>query len=121
MNKQETITEKLSQFNNLTFTKKQWDIILAGCGCPKSSHFWKALRDNNMLKSVNLYTLENINISSFTNVWNIYCNANRTKVKEAYNKAKAKKKAQERRQAFTGITFYMVNGVLTTEKPERDL
>lgn len=37
------------------------------------------------------------------------------------NKAKARKKVQERNKSFKGLTFYMVGGALTTEKPERDL
>ena len=121
MNKQETITEKLSQFNNLTFTKKQWDIILAGCGCPKSSHFWKALRDNNMLKYTKLFTLVNIDNNSFADVLRQYLTVNRENVKKSYDKAKVRKRVQERNKTFKGITFYMIGGALTTEKPERDL
>ena len=54
MTNQEKVVERLSQFNNLSFTKKQWDIILKGCGCPKSSYFWAALRQDNLIKNNNI-------------------------------------------------------------------
>ena len=114
------IVEKLSQFNNLSFTKKQWDIILKGCGCPKSAYFWMALKENNLQRCFRIYTLLDIDSASFDTIWNKYCELNRASVKKAYIKEKAKKKAREKVAAFTGITLYMVNGCLTTEKPERD-
>lgn len=46
---------------------------------------------------------------------------NREYVKKSYNKAKMYKRAQERKNTFKNITFYMINGTLTTERPERDL
>lgn len=121
MTNQEKVVERLSQFNNLSFTKKQWDIILAGCGCPKSSHFWTALKQNNMVKYTKLFTLVDMDIHSYAVILDQYCTVNRDAVKKSYAKAKARKRAQERSKALTGITFYMVGGMLTTEKPERDL
>lgn len=114
------IVEKLSQFNNLSFTKKQWEIILKGCGCPSSSHFWKSLRDNNLTKVQNKYSLSDVTIDSFAHVWNTYCMSNRSAVKKAYNKAKTLKKIEEQRKHPRKITFYEVNGYLTTEKPNYD-
>lgn len=121
MTNQEIVVEKLSLFNNMSFTKKQWDIILKGCGCPKSSYFWAALKRNNLTQHSKLYTLVNMDIHSYAIILDQYCTANQKAVKKCYDKAKAKKKVQERRETFKGITFYMVGGVLTTEKPERDL
>lgn len=118
---QQPIVERLSQFNNMSFTKKQWEIILKGCGCPKSSHFWTALRQNNLVKYKRIYTLVDMDIHSYAIILDQYCTANRASVKKSYDKAKARKKVQERNKEFKGITFYMVGGVLTTEKPERDL
>lgn len=115
------IVERLSQFNNMSFTKKQWEIILKGCGCPKSSHFWTALKQNNLVKYQRIYTLVDMDIHSYAIILDQYNTANRMSVKKSYDKAKARKQAQERRKSFTGITFYMVGGALTTEKPERDL
>lgn len=115
------IVEKLSQFNNMSFTKKQWDIILKGCGCPKSCHFWAALKENNLVRYSRLFTLIDIDNESFHTIWENYCHSNRASVKKAYNKAKAIKQVKERAKSFTGITFYMIGGTLTTEKPERDL
>lgn len=121
MTNQEKVVERLSQFNNLSFTKKQWDIILAGCGCPKSSHFWTALKQNNMVKYTKLFTLVNIDNNSFADVLRQYLTVNRENVKKSYDKAKAKKKAQDKAKAVRAFTLYTVYGPLTTEKPERDI
>ena len=72
MTNQEKVVERLSQFNNRSFTKKQWDIILAGCGCPKSSHFWTALKQNNIVKYTKLFTLVNIDNNSFADILHQY-------------------------------------------------
>lgn len=117
MSHNKDIVEKLSQFNNMSFTKKQWDIILGICGCPKSPNFWKALRQWNLrTRDNNTYTLVNIDNNSFNTIWNNYCISN----KRGMPKAEAKKRAQKRREQFKGITFFLVGGALTTEIPERD-
>ena len=121
MTDQQPVVERLSQFNNMSFTKKQWDIIMKGCGCPKSSHFWTALKQNNLVKYKRIYTLVDMDIHSYAIILDQYLTANRAYVKKSYDKAKARKKVQERNKAFKGITFYMVGGVLTTERPEIDL
>ncbi len=120
MTDQSNIVEKLSLFNNMSFTKKQWDIILKGCGCPKSKHLWTALRSSNMQKEEKLYTLLDINMESFDIVWTKYCTLNRENVKKTYYKKKAIKRAKERQEGFKGITLYMINGYLTDIKPTRD-
>lgn len=121
MTNQEGIVERLSLFNNMSFTKKQWDIILKGCGCPKSAHFWTALRENNLVKYSKIYTLKDMDIHSYAIILDQYCTANRASAKKSYDKAKAKKRAQERSNNFKGITLFMVGGALTTERPERDI
>ena len=105
--KQEEVVERLSLFNNLSFTKKQWDTILRGCGCPKSSHFWTALRQNNLVKHNRTYTLVGMDIHSYAIILDQYLTINREYAKKSYNKAKARKKAQERKESFKDITFYM--------------
>ena len=120
MTNHQDIVEKLSQFNNVSFTKKQWEIILKGCGCPKSAHFWTVLRQNNLIQASRVYTLVEINSKTFTEIWESYCLINRECVKRSQEKAKARKKARERINAFKGITFYTINGVLCTELPDRD-
>ncbi len=110
------IVEKLSLFNNISFTKKQWEIVLKGCGCPKSSHFWTALRDNNLQKEGKLYLLVNINQETFSKVWDIYCNLNRTAVNKCYKK----KKVRASLKPISHTTFYVVNGVVTVENPKLD-
>ena len=115
MNKLQKAVERLSQFNNLCFTKKQWDIILGGCECPKSTHFWMALRHNNLLiKNCRRYTLVDVDINSLTKVYNQYKEANNNGVKKHIAKIKARQKAK----TCKGITFYLVGGVLTTEPPK---
>lgn len=118
---QQPIVERLSQFNNMSFTKKQWEIVLKGCGCPKSTHFWTALKQNNLVKYEKFYTLVDMDIHSYAIILDQYLTVNREAVKKSKDRAKSRKKAQERNKSFKGITFYMVGGTLTTEKPERDL
>lgn len=114
------IVEKLSLFNNISFTKKQWEIVLKGCGCPKSVFFWNALKENNILKVNKNYTLININNTTFPTIWERYCTTNRNNGKQYYNRKIARKKAREKVEHFTGITFYMVGGTLSTEIPEKE-
>ena len=114
------IVEKLSQFNNMSFTKKQWEIILKGCGCPKSCHFWKALRSNNLQRNQWMYTLVDIDSKTIEMVWSLYCQANRASVKKAYDNKKVKKQVAKRKREFEGITFFMIDGYLTTSKPTRE-
>lgn len=120
MNNHQTIVERLSLFNNRSFTKKQWEIILIGCGCPKSTYFWSAFRDNNLFimsgTRNKVYTMADMDSKAFSKIWEEYCINNRKGAKKAYDKAKARKKVD----TLKGHTFYMVGGVLTTEIPERD-
>lgn len=120
MKDQQAVVERLSQFNNRGFTKKQWEIVLEGCGCPKSTHFWTALRKNNMQEYRRVYTLMDMDIHSYAIILNEYLTLNREYVKKAQERALKRKKAQERSAKFRGITFYMINGSLTTEKPEKE-
>lgn len=113
MTNHQDIVERLSLFNNMSFTKKQWDIVLKGCGCPKSSHFWTALKTYNLQKNHRMFTLVDINAESFDKVWALYCESNRTNVRKTYYK----KKARERVNNFKGVTLYLVEGYLTDTKP----
>lgn len=126
MTKLQNIVEQLSLFNNRSFTKKQWEIILKGCGCPKSSYFWMALRNNNLecynsKAGIKIFTLLDMNTEALNTVWEQYCKANRAGVKRAFLKNKARKNAEERRKNFKGVTFYMIGGALSTDKPELDI
>lgn len=125
MTNYQDVVERLSQFNNLSFTKKQWDIVLKGCGCPKSSHFWKALRQYNLVmdrrnRDCILYTLKDMDIHSFAIILDQYNTDNRANVMKTYKKAKARQRARERADSIKNTTFYMVGGMLTTEKPTID-
>lgn len=120
----QSIVEKLSQFNNMSFTKKQWELILIGCECPKSHHFWRSFRDtclfplNNDYKKI--YIMKDLNSESFSEIWDKYCTSNRAGAKKSYDKTKAFLKARERVNSLKGHTFYIIGGVVTTEKPEID-
>lgn len=111
------IVERLSQFNNLSFTKKQWDIILKGCGCPKSSHFWGALRKHNLVKEHKYYTLVDIDTKSYERVYTAYSTYNTEAVMKAYNKRKAKEKARQSVERLQSKTLYIINGYITDTKP----
>lgn len=115
------IVEAISLFNNRSFTKKQWELILKGCGCPKSPHLWTAFKNICLTPESALLTLLDFDSKSFNEVWNQYCTINREYANKSYAKSKAKKKAQERSKAFQGLVFYEVNGCLTTENPNQDM
>lgn len=85
----------------------------------KSAHFWAALKQNNLVKYQRVYTLIDMDIHSYAIILDEYLTTNREYVKKSYNKAR--KQVQQREQSLKGTTFYMIGGVLTTEKPERDL
>lgn len=121
MTNHQEVVERLSQFNNMSFTKKQWEIILKGCGCPKSAHFWAALKQNNLIKDKKMYTLVEMDIHSYAIILDQYLAKNRECVNKSYRKAKARKQVQERSKSLRGTVFYMVGGALTTEIPERDI
>lgn len=120
MTKIEQTVEALSLFNNLSFTKKQWDIILKGCGCPKSSHFWKALRENNLIREGLIYTLVDMDIHSYAVILEQYSALNTKAVMKTYKKKKFLKTVKERNTRIRSTVFYAVNGVLTTEPPTRE-
>lgn len=120
MTNHQDIVERLSLFNNISFTKKQWDIVLKGCGCPKSSHFWTALKRNNIQRNNKLFTLVDINNKSFEEVWTLYCESNRASVMKTYYKEKARKKAREQVNNLKNTTLYLVEGYITEIKPIRD-
>lgn len=115
------IVEKLSQFNNLSFTKKQWEIILKGCGCPKSPLFWAALRDNNMIIDNRTFTLVDFTEESFDKVYKQYSITNVASATKAQRKRKLRERAIERSKKVVNHTFFMVGGYLTTELPEKDI
>lgn len=87
--KQEIIFHNLVAFNGLMLTKRQWEIILKGCGCPKSHRFWRALRNRVLHRIQNsLYMLHISSVSEIEEAWDEYCIDNRLSVKAAYYKKK---------------------------------
>lgn len=116
MNHQDVV-ERLSLFNNMSFTKKQWEIILIGCGCPKSCHFWAALRKCNLIKENKLYTLIDMDTNSYERVYATYSAYNSSAVMKSYNKKKAKEKARQSVERLQSKTLYIINGYITDTKP----
>lgn len=114
------IVKNLSKFNNMNFTKEQWDIILTGCGCPKGNNFWTALRNLCMWNSNKQYYLTDIDDNTLKQVFESYTEINRTYSKKYIKKTKAKIKVEEWRKNYTSTTLYVVNGTITIEKPEYD-
>lgn len=53
-------------------------------------------------------------------IYNIYSTYNNAGVQKHYKKLQAKKKAEEATKRICGTAFYIIGGVLTTEKNERD-
>lgn len=111
------IAEKLVLFNNRTFTKKQWAIILKGCGAPTSPHFWKALKENNMIEDDKHLIMVDLNVEALNHIMTIYRTKTNESSKKSYHFKKLKEKARERVNNTKGHTFFIVNGVLTTERP----
>lgn len=117
MTDKEKMVERLSIFNHRSFTKKQWDIILEGCGCPKSAYFWNALKKNNLIKDTILYRLVGLNSETFGKIYEDYCKVNRAN----NSRHTARKKAQEKCRSFKGMTLFMASdGSLHSSIPERD-
>lgn len=124
MNKKQQTIELLSKFNHRTFKRDQWDIILNGCGCPKTGQFWMALRNICMSKEIcfgntSTYKLEATK-EDFENVWKEYSDLSSKYTKTYNNKKEAKQKAMESVKRMSKIQMYIVNGCVTTEKPENE-
>lgn len=116
MTKLEKVGEQLSLFNNLSFTKKQWDIILRGCGCPKAPYLWTALRQHHIVKEGKYFTMADMNATSYCRVYEEYCIYNRSNVSKHAAKVKARKKAE----SLKGFTVYVINGVITRDNTIQD-
>ena len=114
MERQE-ISEKLAIFNNISLSKRQWDIILPACGCPKTSHFWTALRKLGFMRKEkhNCYTLIDMNLEALNNTWELYLTYNRYNVNKSHKK-KVIRAAMKLKPV--NITLYLINGALTDER-----
>lgn len=99
----------------------QWSIIAAGCGCPKSTHFLRAMKETVLHReSPGVYKLIITSEDVIDEIYNIYSAYNNAGVQKHYKKLQAKKKAEEVTKRICGTSFYIVGGVLTTEKPNND-
>lgn len=118
------ILENLSLFSNRTFTKKQIDVLLCGCGCPKSMQFWQSLRQNAIEKtsfgSVNVYRFKEITYELFDLIWQDYINTATKYNNTSRQRKEAKMKAKESNERISKTTIYIVEGRLTDEKPYND-
>lgn len=128
--------EKINCFVGTPLTTKQWNILFQGIGCPKNTYFWQALQSKMIIKGIgtgkHTYTLAHpLSEDEYQEAITCYRKLNNLAVKKHYAKKKAQQEAFSRMQAakkgakeafsrMHSVCFFIVNGVLTTEKPERD-
>lgn len=108
------IVERLSLFNNRSFTRKQWDIVFKGCGCPVHQFFWNALKKGNIIKDAWLYRLVDLDMDAYEKAYKEYLKLTREATKKTYAKKKAQRKARE----FQGLSFILLpDGTLSRNMP----
>lgn len=107
-----TIFNNLVLFNNSIATKREWEIILKGCGAPKNTYFWSALREHCLFKYNRVYKLQDLNLEVFETIWNQYCQNNREKVRKSNDKKKRKTKIAEQLSKIEPRKVCVVNGVV---------
>ncbi len=121
--------EKINYFVGTPLTTKQWNILFQGIGCPKNTYFWQAIQDKMVIKGIgtgkHTYTLaHSLSEDEYQEVIAYYRELNNLAAKKHYAKKKAQQEAKkEAKEAFSrihSVCFFIVNGMLTTEKPERD-
>lgn len=121
--------EKINCFVGTPLTTKQWNILLQGIECPKNAYFWQAIQDKMVIKGIgtgkHTYTLDHsLSEDEYQEAIAYYRELNNLAAKKHYTKKKAqqaaKKGAKEALSRMHSVCFFIVNGVLTTEKPERE-
>lgn len=117
--------EKINYFVGTPLTTKQWDILLQGIGCPKSTYFWQALQSKMIIKGIgtgkHTYTLAHpLSEDEYQEAITCYRELNNAAAKKHYRKKQAKNLAAQATARVMSLSFFIVNGVLTTEKPERE-
>lgn len=116
---QESIS-KLLQFNNCSFTKKQWNIILNGCNCPKSAAFWMIFKNNCEILDNNKYLLLNANEEKLQQIFQSYLEVSLSYTKKYQDKIKRKAKIEKWRNNYSHNTHILINGVLCIESSTYD-
>lgn len=117
--------EKINCFVGTPLTTKQWGILLQGVGCPKNTYFWRAIQNKMVSTRKHTYTLNHpLSEDEYQEAITCYRKLNNLAAKKHYAKKKAQQAAKkEAKEAFSrvhSVCFFIVNGVLTTEKPERE-
>lgn len=117
--------EKINYFVGTPLTTKQWDILLQGIGCPKNAYFWQALQDKMIIKGIgtgkHTYTLaHSLSEDEYKEILTYYRELNNAAAKKHYRKKQAKNLAAQATARVMSLSFFIVNGVLTTEKPEKE-
>lgn len=117
--------EKINCFVGTPLTIKQWSILLQGIGCPKNAYFWQAFQDKMIIQGIgsgkHTYTLSHsLSENEYEEVLTYYRKLNNAAVRKYYQKKQAKNLATQATARITNVSFFIVNGCITTEKPERD-
>ena len=106
-------------------TTKQWNTLFQGIGCPKNAYFWQAIQDKMVIKGIgtgkHTYTLDHsLSEDEYKEVLTYYRKLNNAAAKKHYRKKQAKILAAQATARVMSLSFFIINGVITTEKPERD-
>lgn len=117
--------EKINCFVGTPLTTKQWNILLQGIGCPKNAYFWQAIQDKMVIKGIgtgkHTYTLNHsLSEDEYKEVLTYYRKLNNAAAKKHYRKKQAKNLAAQATARVMSLSFFIINGVITTEKPEKD-
>ena len=117
--------EKINYFVGTPLTTKQWNTLLQGIGCPKNAYFWQAIQDKMVIKGIgtgkHTYTLaHSLSEDEYKEVLTYYRKLNNAAAKKHYRKKQAKILATQATARVMSLSFFIINGVITTEKPERD-
>lgn len=117
--------EKINCFVRTPLTTKQWNTILQEIGCPKNTYFWQAIQDKMVIKGIgtgkHTYTLDHsLSEDEYKEVLTYYRKLNNAAAKKHYRKKQAKILAAQATARVMSLSFFIINGVITTEKPEKD-
>lgn len=117
--------QKINNFIGIELTAKQWAIILKGCGCPQNAYFWQAFQQCLYITGIGsekiTYSLRNKLTEELYNSCLIYYRKlNNIAAKKYQKKKQAKNLAAQASKRIYSTCFFIVNGVITTEKPERE-
>lgn len=115
------LTANISLFSGEIVNISQLNIILIGCGFPKSQLLNKVFREYCCTEfSKKNIEITNVSSEKLQEVLKEYSKRNIESVNYYAKKKQAKLKAINSSTSIAATRFYIINGVLTTEKPEKE-